>query len=70
MQWDEIKGNWTQLKGKARSTWGRLTDDDLERVAGQREQLAGALQEKYGWAKDEVERQVEQFIESLDTSDE
>ena len=66
MHWDEIKGNWKKLKGKARSKWGQLTDDDLERVAGQREQLAGIVQKKYGLTKDEVEGQIEEFIDSLD----
>lgn len=58
MNWDRIEGQWKQVKGKAREQWGKLTDDDLDVVAGRREQLAGRIQERYGVAKDEAERQV------------
>lgn len=58
MNWDRIEGNWKQLKGKAVEQWGELTDDDLDVVAGRREQLTGKLQERYGIAKDEAEKQV------------
>lgn len=58
MNWDQIKGNWKQVAGKAREQWGKLTDRDLEIVAGRREQLAGKIQERYGLAKDEAERQL------------
>ena len=58
MNWDRIKGNWKQVAGKAKEQWGKLTDSDLEIVAGRREQLAGKIQERYGLAKDEVEAQL------------
>jgi uncharacterized protein YjbJ (UPF0337 family) len=58
MNWDRIQGNWKQVVGKAKAQWGKLTDDDLEVVAGRREQLAGKIQERYGIAKDDVERQI------------
>jgi uncharacterized protein YjbJ (UPF0337 family) len=58
MNWDRIKGNWKQITGKAKEQWGKLTDDDLEVVAGHRDQLAGKIQERYGVAKDEAERQL------------
>ena len=58
MNWDRIEGNWKQLKGKVKAQWGDLTDDDLDVVAGRREQLAGKLQERYGVAVEEAERQV------------
>ncbi|HWK83168.1 MAG TPA: CsbD family protein [Caldimonas sp.] len=58
MNWDRIKGNWKQVTGKAKEKWGKLTDDDLEVVAGHRDQLAGKIRERYGLAKDEVERQL------------
>lgn len=58
MNWERIEGNWKQLKGKVIEQWGQLTDDDLDVIAGKREQLAGKLQERYGIAKDEAERQV------------
>ena len=58
MNWDRIQGNWKQVVGKAKAQWGKLTDDDLDVVAGRREQLAGKIQERYGIAKDEVEKQI------------
>lgn len=58
MNWDRIQGNWKQVVGKAKAQWGKLTDDDLDVVAGRREQLAGRIQERYGIAKDEVEKQI------------
>jgi uncharacterized protein YjbJ (UPF0337 family) len=61
MNWDTAKGNWTQLKGKVKEQWGKLTDDDLSRIEGQRDQLVGRVQERYGIAKDEAEKQVKQF---------
>ncbi|MEW5789058.1 MAG: CsbD family protein [Pseudomonadota bacterium] len=61
MNWDRIEGNWKQLKGRVKSQWGRLTDDDFDVVAGQREQMAGKLQERYGIARDEAERQIQEW---------
>jgi uncharacterized protein YjbJ (UPF0337 family) len=61
MNWDVIKGNWRQAKGKVKQQWGKLTDDQLEMVAGKREQLLGRIQESYGVAKDEAERQVKDW---------
>lgn len=58
MNWDRIKGNWKQVTGKAKEQWGKLTDDDLEVIDGRRDQLAGKIQERYGVAKDEAERQL------------
>ncbi|TAJ04405.1 MAG: CsbD family protein [Planctomycetota bacterium] len=58
MNWDTIKGNWLQVRGKAREKWGKLTDDDLDRVAGVRDQLVGKVQERYGVLRDEAEKQV------------
>ena len=49
--WDQVKGNWKQLKGKVREKWGLLTDDDMEHIAGHKDRLIGKLQEKYGEAK-------------------
>lgn len=62
MNWDKIKGNWKQLTGEVKSRWGKLTDDDLKEAEGDREQLVGKIQERYGIAKDEAERQVDQFF--------
>jgi len=62
MNWDRIEGNWKQLKGHVRETWGRLTDDQLEQIAGQRDKLLGNLQTSYGIARDEAEKQVNDFL--------
>ena len=61
MNWDVIKGNWNQWKGRVREAWGDLTDDDIEQMAGERDQLVGRLQERYGWTKDDAEREIEAF---------
>lgn len=61
MNWDVIEGNWKQLKGKVKEHWGRLTDDQLDMVSGKRDQLVGKIQESYGVARDEAERQVQDF---------
>lgn len=58
MNWERIEGNWKQISGKAREQWGKLTDDDVDVVAGKRDQLAGKIQERYGVAKDEAEKQI------------
>lgn len=61
MNQDTIAGNWHQLKGEVKRQWGRLTDDQLTQVEGSREKLAGILQESYGIARDEAEKQIEAF---------
>lgn len=58
MNQDIFEGNWKQLKGKVKEQWGKLTDDDFDVVAGKRDQLVGRIQERYGIARDEAERQV------------
>ena len=55
---DRIQGRWKQLKGKVKEQWGKLTDDDLDVIAGRRDQLLGRIQQRHGLAKDEAERQV------------
>ncbi|GAB5468486.1 MAG: CsbD family protein [Rhodospirillales bacterium] len=59
MNSDELKGNWNILKGKARQQWGDLTDDEVEQVAGDRDELIGRIQKTYGIAREEAERQVD-----------
>lgn len=61
MNWDRIEGNWKQLKGQVREQWGKLTDDDIDVIAGRKDQLVGKLQEQYGVSKDEAERQIGLF---------
>lgn len=63
--WDRIAGNWKQLRGEARKQWGDLTDDDHEVIAGERDKLAGKIQEKYGIAKDEANRQIDDWANKL-----
>lgn len=63
MNADVLKGKWLQLKGKVRSQWGKLTDDELDQINGNSEQLVGLLQERYGYAKDRAEREVNTFMD-------
>lgn len=66
MNWQQVQGNWKQYSGKMRERWGKLTDNDFQRIAGQREHLLGRIQESYGIARDEAEKQVREFERSLD----
>jgi uncharacterized protein YjbJ (UPF0337 family) len=65
MNWDQIKGNWTSLKGKVKEQWGDLTDDDIDRLAGQKDQLVGEIQRRYGCSREEAETQVETWSKRL-----
>ena len=56
MDWDRVQGSWKQMTGKLKEQWGHLTDDDLSKINGQREQLEGTIQERYGLAKDIVRK--------------
>ena len=62
MNWDQIEGNWKQIKGEAQVQWGKLTSDDLDVVEGNREKLEGKLQERYGYGKEEAKREVDDFM--------
>ena len=66
MNWDHIKAEWKDAKGQLRSKWGKLTDDDLERVGGKWDQLVARLQDRYGYAKDQAEREVDRFLRDMD----
>jgi uncharacterized protein YjbJ (UPF0337 family) len=68
MNWDQVAGNWKQVQGKAREQWGKLTNDDLDVIAGRRDQLIGVLQERYGWARNEAEQQADAFAKALKES--
>lgn len=58
MNWDRIEGNWKQFKGSVKQQWGKFTDDELDVIAGKREKLLGKIQEAYGLAKDDAEKQL------------
>jgi uncharacterized protein YjbJ (UPF0337 family) len=62
MNWDRIEGNWKEFKGKAKTQWGKLTDDDLNVIDGKREQLEGRLQQHYGYAKDQAKREIDTWL--------
>jgi uncharacterized protein YjbJ (UPF0337 family) len=65
MNWDKIQGEWKEAKGKLRAKWGKLTDDDLESIAGKKDVLLGRLQQRYGWEKDAAERNLDDYLKSL-----
>ena len=65
MNWDQIKGEWREAKGKLRSKWGKLTDDDLESIGGKKDVLIGRLQQRYGWKKDEAEKSLDDYLKTI-----
>ena len=65
MNWDRVEGNWKRMTGKVKEQWGKLTDDDLAVIGGKQDQLVGRLQERYGIARDEAERQVTRWIDRM-----
>ena len=65
MNWDRIEGDWKQFTGKVKEQWGKLTDDDLTAIKGKRDQLEGKIQERYGYAKDRVKKEVDDWAASL-----
>jgi uncharacterized protein YjbJ (UPF0337 family) len=64
MNWDRIQIDWALFKNRARQNWAKLTDEDITRISGRREELIGRLQERYGFAKTEAEREVEAWMRS------
>lgn len=69
MNWDQLAGKWKQSAGKIKEKWGKLTEDDLTMINGQREQLVGRIQKRYGVAKEVAEKQVDEFVRSYRESD-
>lgn len=61
MNQDITEGKWKQLKGRIKEQWGKLTDDEIDQIQGQRERWAGIMQEKYGMAKEEAQREFDKF---------
>ena len=68
MNEDIIKGKWRQIKGEVKSRWGKLTDDDVDRVEGDAEKLIGKVQERYGYARDEAQREVDDFVRGYNST--
>jgi uncharacterized protein YjbJ (UPF0337 family) len=62
MNWDQIEGKWKQLTGSVKQQWGKLTDDDLNQIAGTRDRFVGKLQERYGLAKEEAQRKADEWL--------
>jgi uncharacterized protein YjbJ (UPF0337 family) len=62
MNWDRVEGNWKEFSGKVRQKWAKLTDDDLAYVKGKRTELAGRLQQRYGYGKDQAEREIDDWL--------
>lgn len=70
MNTDQMSGKWKQMKGAAKQQWGKLTDDDLEVIAGKRDSLIGKLQERYGMAKEDAQRKADDWLKSYKPADE
>lgn len=62
MNWNQVEGQWNQLKGEVKAKWGKLTDDDLTTIGGKKDQLVGKLQQHYGLIKDDAEKQLDAWI--------
>ena len=66
MNWDRIEGNWKQFKGEVKQRWGKLTDDELDVIAGKRDKLAGRIQEAYGISEELAEEQLSEWEKRLE----
>jgi uncharacterized protein YjbJ (UPF0337 family) len=65
MNWDQIEGRWKELKGKIREKFSKLTDDDLDTIGGKKDQLVGRLQQRYGYGKEQAEREADEAMRGL-----
>jgi uncharacterized protein YjbJ (UPF0337 family) len=65
MNWEHVKADWDSVKGQVKSKWGKLTDDDLKTVSGKWDELVGKLRHRYGYKKDEAEREVDDFLKKV-----
>lgn len=66
MNWDQIEGKWKQFRGQAKQHWGNLTDNDLEQINGKRDELLGRLQQRYGIAREDAQKKVDEWLKTLD----
>jgi uncharacterized protein YjbJ (UPF0337 family) len=67
MNWDQVEGKMKQWMGSAKQRWGKLTDDELQQLAGKRDEIVGKLQEKYGWTREEAEKDYDEWRASTET---
>ena len=65
MNWDQMEGKWKQLRGSIRERWGKLTDDDLDVIAGNRDRFIGKLQERYGIMREEAQKRADEWVKSV-----
>ena len=65
MNWDRVEGKWKEFKGKAQKNWGKLTNDDLDVIEGRRTELSGRLQKHYGYAKDQAEKEIDSWLNTV-----
>lgn len=65
MNWDQVEGKWKELKGEIRRKWGKLTDNDFETIGGNKDRLAGRLQQYYGYSKDKADQEITEWWNSL-----
>ena len=65
MNWQQIEGKWDYAKGKLREKWGKLTDDDIDVIAGKRDQLIGRLKQRYGIQKDAAEKEINNWLDTI-----
>jgi uncharacterized protein YjbJ (UPF0337 family) len=70
MNWDQVEGKWKQMKGSAKQQWGKLTDDDLTAINGNRDKLVGKMQERYGIARDEAQKRADDWLKTMRSEDE
>ena len=68
MNSDVLKGKWTEMKGKVKEQWGKLTDDDLDKIEGRSDQMIGLLQQRYGYAREKAEEEYNRFTSSFASS--
>lgn len=65
MNWDQLEGKWKQLRGSVKQQWGKLTDSDLDQIAGRRDVLVGKLQERYGMVREEAQSKADEWLRAL-----
>ncbi len=65
MNWDRVEGNWKQMTGQVKQQWGNLTDDDMTKLSGKRDELEGALQARYGYEKDKARQEIDDWMSRM-----